>query len=171
MRHADALSPRTFDAFVALPREATTWVVATAAGPAVAERLGARAVELPPLRTRPEDIAPTAAALLRGRRLRPEALQLLERLPWRGNVRELESALRTTHTSDVRVEDLPAELRARAARVPTSGLQRVEAEAIARALAGCDGNKRDAARELGISRSTLYRKLRAYGLDLEHRAW
>ena len=104
--------------------------------------------------------------------MRPEALQLLERLPWPGNVRELESALRSAARAlEVRLEDLPAELRARAARVPTSGLQRVEAEAIARALAGCDGNKRDAARELGISRSTLYRKLRAYGLDLEHRAW
>jgi sigma-54 dependent transcriptional regulator, acetoin dehydrogenase operon transcriptional activator AcoR len=171
VRHADALSPRTFDAFAALSRTAAAWVAATAAGPAVAERLGARAVELPPLRTRPEDIAPTAAALLRGRRLRPEALQLLERLPWPGNVRELEGALRGTDAFEVRVEDLPAELRARAARVPTSGLQRVEAEAIARALAGCDGNKRDAARELGISRSTLYRKLRAYGLDLEHRAY
>jgi len=171
VRHADALSPRTFDALAALARAATALVVATAAHPHPAERLGARAVELPPLRARPEDLAPIAAALLRGRRLRPEALQLLERLPWPGNIRELESALRTTHAPEVRVEDLPPELRARAARVPTSGLQRVEAEAIARALAGCDGNKRDAARELGISRSTLYRKLRAYGLDLEHRAW
>ncbi len=172
VRHADALAPRTFDALASLPRAATTWVAVTAAGPALAERLGARAVELPPLRTRPEDIAPIAAALLRGRRARPEALQLLERLPWPGNVRELDSALRSAAGArDVRLEDLPAELRARAARVPTSGLQRVEADAIARALAGCGGNKRDAARELGISRSTLYRKLRAYGLDLEHRAW
>ena len=39
------------------------------------------AVEIPPLRTRPEDIAPIAAALS-AQRLRPEALQLLERLPW-----------------------------------------------------------------------------------------
>ena len=94
VRHADALSPRTFDAFAALARAATTWIAATAAHPGPAERLGARAVELPPLRTRPEDIAPIAGALLGGRRLRPEALQLLERLPWPGNVRELESALR-----------------------------------------------------------------------------
>ena len=133
--------------------------------------LGARAVELPPLRTRPEDIGPIAAALLRERRLRPEALQLLERLPWPGNVRELALALRATSAPVIGVDDLPAELRAQAARVPTSGLQRLEAEAIARALAGCGGNKREAARELGISRSTLYRKLRSYGLDLERRAF
>jgi transcriptional regulator of acetoin/glycerol metabolism len=133
--------------------------------------LGARAVELPPLRTRPEDIGPIAASILGARRLRPEALQLLERLPWPGNVRELELALRATIAPVVGIDDLPAELRALAARVPTSGLQRLEAEAIARALAGCGGNKREAARALGISRSTLYRKLRAYGLDLERRAF
>jgi transcriptional regulator of acetoin/glycerol metabolism len=133
--------------------------------------LGVRAVEIPPLRTRPEDIAPIAAALLGPRRLRPEALQLLERLPWPGNVRELAVALHATHAPAIGVDDLPADLRAQAARVPTSGLQRLEAEAISRALAGCGGNKRDAARALGISRSTLYRKLRAYGLDLERRAF
>ena len=133
--------------------------------------LGVRAVEIPPLRTRPEDIGPIAASILGGRRLRPEALQLLERLPWPGNVRELAVALHATHAPVIGVDDLPADLRAQAARVPTSGLQRLEAEAISRALAGCGGNKRDAARALGISRSTLYRKLRAYGLDLERRAF
>jgi transcriptional regulator of acetoin/glycerol metabolism len=133
--------------------------------------LGVRAVELPPLRERPEDIGPIAAALLGGRRLRPEALQLLERAPWPGNVRELALALHATSAPVIGVGDLPAELRALGARVPTSGLQRLEAEAIARALAGCGGNKREAARALGISRSTLYRKLRSYGLDLERRAF
>jgi sigma-54 dependent transcriptional regulator, acetoin dehydrogenase operon transcriptional activator AcoR len=143
----------------------------TAVDPSAARRLGARAVELPPLRTRPEDIGPIAAAILGERRLRPEALQLLERLPWPGNVRELALALHATKSPVIGVGDLPPELRAQAARVPTTGLQRLEAEAIARALAGCGGNKREAARALGISRSTLYRKLRAYGLDLERRAF
>ena len=86
-------------------------------------------------------------------------------------MRELAGVLRATRGAEIRVEDLPADLLAQAARVPTTGLQRVEAEAIARALAGCDGNKLEAARALGISRSTLYRKLRAYGLDLEHHAF
>jgi transcriptional regulator of acetoin/glycerol metabolism len=146
-------------------------LASTAPDPSAAEGLGARAVELPPLRTRPEDIGPIAASILGERRLRPEALQLLERLPWPGNVRELAIALHATSAPVIGVDDLPPELRARAARVPTSGLQRLEAEAIARALAGCGGNKREAARALGISRSTLYRKLRAYGLDLERRAF
>jgi sigma-54 dependent transcriptional regulator, acetoin dehydrogenase operon transcriptional activator AcoR len=150
---------------------APTELAATAGDPSAAERLGARAVELPPLRTRPEDIGPIAAAILGNRRLRPEVLQLLERLPWPGNVRELAIALHATHAPVIGVDDLPPDLRAAAARVPTTGLQRLEAEAIARALAGCGGNKLEAARELGISRSTLYRKLRAYGLDLERRAY
>jgi sigma-54 dependent transcriptional regulator, acetoin dehydrogenase operon transcriptional activator AcoR len=146
-------------------------LAATAPDASAADRLGARAVEIPPLRTRPEDIGPIAASILGDRRLRPEALQLLERLPWPGNVRELAIALHATSAPLIGVGDLPPELRARAARVPTTGLQRLEAEAIARALAGCAGNKLEAARELGISRSTLYRKLRAYGLDLERRAF
>ena len=146
-------------------------LAATAPDPSAADRLGARAVEIPPLRTRPEDIGPIAASILGDRRLRPEALQLLERLPWPGNVRELAIALHATSAPSIGVGDLPPELRALAARVPTTGLQRLEAEAIARALAGCGGNKLEAARALGISRSTLYRKLRAYGLDLERRAF
>ena len=155
----------------------TPWSVATASDPAAAEALGARAVELPPLRVRPQDVAPAADVLLgrHGRpgfrqRLRPDALQLLERLTWPGNVRELEWALEAAvavrRTGDLRPEDLPADLRGSPARGAATGLRRVEAEAIARALAACDGNKREAARELGIARSTLYRKLRAYGLEL-----
>jgi transcriptional regulator of acetoin/glycerol metabolism len=107
--------------------------------------------------------------------VRPEAAQLLARLPWPGNARELENVLRLAlqrrHVGDLRLEDLPADLRQGAARNASTALQRLEAEAIVEALAAADGNKRRAAQALGVSRSTLYRKLRAYGIELDRLAY
>ena len=94
---------------------------------------------------------------------------------WPGNVRELENVLRLAlqrrHVGDLRIEDLPAEVRPAAARNAATALQRLEAEAIVEALAAADGNKRRAAQALGVSRSTLYRKLRAYGIELDRLAY
>ncbi|WP_101833951.1 helix-turn-helix domain-containing protein [Frankia canadensis] len=57
-------------------------------------------------------------------------------------------------------------MRARAARRQLHGLERVEAQAILQALAEAAGNKKVAADALGIARLTLYRKVRAFGVDL-----
>jgi transcriptional regulator of acetoin/glycerol metabolism len=107
--------------------------------------------------------------------LRPDALQLLQRLPWPGNVRELERVVRAAtarrHSGDIRVEDFPAGLLAKAAPRRLTAIEHAELEAIVEALDAAGGNKRDAARRLGIARSTLYRKLRAYGLDLDRTAF
>jgi sigma-54 dependent transcriptional regulator, acetoin dehydrogenase operon transcriptional activator AcoR len=186
LRHADALS----EPVARRVAEAATapWTVATAAdadAPALRvllARLAMTTVEVPPLRLRPDDIPVLARALVRRhgsptlrQGVRPEAAQLLARLPWPGNVRELENVLRLAlqrrHVGDLRIEDLPAEVRPAAARNAATALQRLEAEAIVEALAAADGNKRRAAQALGVSRSTLYRKLRAYGIELDRLAY
>jgi sigma-54 dependent transcriptional regulator, acetoin dehydrogenase operon transcriptional activator AcoR len=186
LRHADALS----EPVARRVAEAATapWTVATAAdadAPALRvllARLAMTTVEVPPLRLRPDDIPVLARALVRRhgsptlrQGVRPEAAQLLARLPWQGNVRELENVLRLAlqrrHVGDLRIEDLPAEVRSAAARNAATALQRLEAEAIVEALAAADGNKRRAAQALGVSRSTLYRKLRAYGIELDRLAY
>ncbi|HEY7621142.1 MAG TPA: helix-turn-helix domain-containing protein, partial [Solirubrobacteraceae bacterium] len=160
------------------------WVAATASDPAAPalRALAMTVVEVPPLRRRPEDVPVLSRALARRhgspalpQGVRPEAAQLLARLPWPGNVRELENvirlALQRRHAGDLRIEDLPADVRPAGARNAATALQRLEAEAIVEALAAADGNKRRAAQALGVSRSTLYRKLRAYGIELDRLAY
>jgi transcriptional regulator of acetoin/glycerol metabolism len=190
LRHVDALSERAARrvADVLADAPAPRWIVATAADPAapalrvLLSRLAMTCVDVPPLRVRPDDIPVLARALTRrhgppalGQGVRPEAAQLLARLPWPGNVRELENvvrlALQHRHVGDLRLEDLPAEVRPAGARNAATALQRLEAEAIVEALAAADGNKRRAAQALGVSRSTLYRKLRAYGIELDRLAY
>ena len=179
LRHADALSERA-----ARRLAAPAWVVATATDPAAPalRALGTTAVEVPPLRLRPDDVPVLARALARRhgsptlhQGVRPEAAQLLARLPWPGNVRELENvirlALQRRHVGDLRIEDLPADTRPAGVRNAATALQRLEAEAIVEALAAAGGNKRRAAQALGVSRSTLYRKLRAYGIELDRLAY
>jgi transcriptional regulator of acetoin/glycerol metabolism len=193
LRHVDELSARGASGLARLIESAPAegpWIAATAGsdqprGPAwrrLHDRLAVCDVEVPPLRMRPEEIPDLARALLRRHSrssfhgaLRADAVQLLQRLPWPGNVRELERVLRAAsarrHTGDVRVEDLPPHLLAEAAPRPLTALEHAELEAIVEALEEAGGNKRDAARRLGIARSTLYRKLRAYGLDLGRTAF
>jgi sigma-54 dependent transcriptional regulator, acetoin dehydrogenase operon transcriptional activator AcoR len=189
LRHADALSERAARRLAdVLGAARAPWIVATAADPAapalrvLLSRLAMTRVDVPPLRLRPDDIPVLARALTRRhgsatlrQGVRPEAAQLLARLPWPGNVRELENVLRLAlqrrHVGDLRLEDLPAEVRPAAARNAATALQRLEAEAIVEALAAADGNKRRAAQALGVSRSTLYRKLRAYGIELDRLAY
>ena len=61
-------------------------------------------------------------------------------------------------------KDLPPECRATTRRVLTP-LEAIECDAIVDALLDTDGNKAEAARQLGMSRATIYRKIRGYGLS------
>ncbi|MDH3756114.1 MAG: Fis family transcriptional regulator, partial [Acidimicrobiia bacterium] len=99
--------------------------------------------------------------------------QALGRHDWPDNVRELERVVRqivlTHRPRDVAAADLPPELLARANGPFLGQLERAELEVMLRALDRAGGNKTKAAKSIGMARSTLYRKLRDYGLDLDRR--
>jgi DNA-binding NtrC family response regulator len=142
-------------------------------------------VELPPLRQRAGDVDRLAELFVIrlnerygfSRRLGSEALALLRRHDWPGNVRELqhviESAAVVCEGSEILPEHLPAALRGKAPspplrpepgdRLPT--LQEMERAHIERALHACGGHRGHAARALGISERSLYRKLEEYRLS------
>ena len=129
-----------------------------------------RRVELPPLRARRADIPALAKTILAG--IRPEstprltagALELLAAQPWPGNLRELETVLSDVaeqrSTGDITARDLAPLCPVTTTAPKLSGWQQAEYEAITRTLAAVGGNKVRAARELGISRSTLYNRIR-----------
>ena len=139
-------------------------------------------VTVPPLRGRPEDIADITRTLIRRHapgRLRPGvapgALRVLIRHSWPGNVRELEALLLRLlvdgRTCDITPMDL-AELDPGTSRNRSLGnLEALERDAIVAALRDADGNRTRAALALGMSRSTLYRKIGQYGIDLERRVF
>lgn len=134
-------------------------------------------LEVPPLRERLDDL-PMLLTALGARAARgddvvhwmPDAVQALGRLSWPGNVAALEAMVRGTvarrSSGYIGASDLPPDLVARSTHRPLARLEQAEADTIMRALRDADGNKHRAAESLGIARSTLYRKVRALGLDL-----
>ncbi|MEJ8281180.1 sigma-54-dependent Fis family transcriptional regulator [Pseudonocardia spirodelae] len=188
LREVDRLPPAAAAALgdVLEPyRESTdperAWVVATRSvsgavdGPELGQLLRAfpRTIEVPPLRHHVEDVTELVpyllARLTRGADLTcsPEALRVLMRHRWPGNVEQLYQVLRKVvsrrRAGVIRVEDLPPETRALTRRVLTP-LESIECDAIVDALLDADGNKAEAARRLGMSRATIYRKIRGYGI-------
>jgi len=152
-------------------------------------RLNVIAIELPPLRDRPEDIVPLARQFLaghdaeqtEGKRLSRAAMRLLMAHRWPGNVRELANAMehaRLIAPSDVVLpEHLPPAIRSLAPReepapkppaaAGESGvktLEESEIEAVRRALEQTGGNRTKAAELLGITRRGLIYKLKRLGL-------
>jgi len=140
-------------------------------------RLKVLHVALPPLRDRPEDI-PALVEHFIGRfnaRLRTKvdgltdaALQVLVRHEWKGNVRELEhvieSAMVLRKRGTITVDHLPGDLTASAdPRASWEGLKdavrRFEREHVLRTLARTNFDKREVARVLGVSLTSVYRKL------------
>ena len=96
-------------------------------------------------------------------------MRVLMRNRWPGNVEQLYQVLRTTvarrRSGVVELADLPPECRATTRRVLTP-LEAIECDAIVDALLDTHGNKVEAARQLGMSRATIYRKIREYGLTV-----
>lgn len=134
--------------------------------------LGAVQVQIPPLRERSEDIPLVAGVVARAgaRRitLSSGALRALIRAPWPGNVIQLRATLLSVASQvsgEIQATHLPAEIQACATRRQLTTLEHVELRAILDALKQANGNKVVAARIVGVSRSTLYRKLNSYRID------
>ena len=144
-------------------------------------RLNVIPIQLAPLRERREDILPLAHHFLErhtaeaGRRLHlaPEAEQILLAHAWPGNVRELENAIERAvvlaRNDAITAEDLLLEQGLVAPAASTDGtlqesLDRAAAARIRAALEAAQGQRGEAARILGIERTTLYRMMKRLGL-------
>lgn len=186
LQHLDALDPALGPAVTALIASARAWLVATAgpAGPepareypapeytAVAERFGVIA-DVPPLRDRAAEIhrlITEIIAQLHPRpprpRCTPDALAALSDGEWPGNVRQLRQVVATALTRsmscDITIDDLPGGYAGTARGRRQSGLERAEREALLTALRAAGWDREAAARGLGISRATIYRKLKRH---------
>lgn len=146
-------------------------------------RLHVVELAVPPLRERREDIMVLANVFVHEfaeafgktvRGLTPDAERALVRHDWPGNVRELKNAMGRAcmlvehewiDTADLRID---AGLTAQAPAGPVRPMQEVEREQVVRALGETNGNKKEAARRLGISRRAFYRRLEKYGLYAPH---
>ena len=156
-------------------------------------RLNVIPFHVPPLRERREDIPLLARHFVgvlsaehgrRPRAIAPEALAALSRLPWPGNVRELRNiierlvimapgdSIERRHLPSTLLESLPAE-EPPAAEPPAEGggggrlsdaREAFERGYILAKYRECGGNMSRTAEALGVERSNLYRKMKAYGL-------
>ena len=148
-------------------------------------RLNVLPLRVPPLRERAEDIPLLAAHFVeqfsrqygRARRLAAETLPVLQRYRWPGNVRELKNMIERlvilVQGDTIRLEDLPEGLREGLAAAPDpfqgiaslrEGREQFEKQLILMKLHEAGGNVVRAAEMLGLERSNLYRKMRAYGI-------
>ncbi|MHB8069586.1 MAG: sigma-54-dependent transcriptional regulator [Desulfobaccales bacterium] len=141
-------------------------------------RLNVIHLQVPPLRERPEDIPLLAQHFLRryatetGKKshsIHPEALEAMRRYAWPGNVRELENAIERAVVvgkgRQIRPGDLPFSSAPNGPEVLGSlSLEDVERRYIAQVLAAENGNISNTAKVLRINRTTLYHKIKKYGL-------
>lgn len=149
-------------------------------------RLNVLTLRIPPLRDRKQDIPLLAGHVLERvarttgvhRTISDEALRRMLDYDWPGNVRELENCLERacalSSSATLQIGDLPTSLRNLAHEIyPTLDLTpggsivtlwELEKRAILQALEQVHGDKLEAARQLGIGKTTLYRKLKEYGV-------
>ncbi|MGN7719407.1 sigma-54-dependent transcriptional regulator [Chitinophaga sp. 22620] len=135
-------------------------------------------IHLPPLRDRKEDIVPLAEyflGLYRKKYNRPVAFlhesltAQLEKYDWPGNIRELQHAIERAvilcQGKTLMPKDVFVKTNAAAESLDTGfNLEEMERNMISQALKKCNGNITDAARELGLSRAALYRRMEKYNL-------
>jgi DNA-binding NtrC family response regulator len=145
-------------------------------------RLNVFPVQVPPLRERVEDIEKLSRHFVKrfarrcGKKigaLSDAAVAKLKGYPWPGNVRELENVIERAiilcRTDTVEDGDLDFGIRRAPGAIPTANLSDALEDLEKRKLVGAiekhRGRKSDVARELGINRSTLYYRLKKYGLE------
>ena len=135
-------------------------------------------ISIPPLCERPEDIPLLVDHFLAtfrkksGKpidRITPEALAVLRRSPLPGNVRELENAVEHAfvmcHGTEITPEHLPPHIGAGSVPLNGNGKPSNEKDLIVQVLNRYKGNRSKAAIELGMHRSTLWRKIKMLGID------
>ena len=136
-------------------------------------------IDLPPLRQRREDILPLAGEFLHRYAARyakhidgfdAEAAREMEAYPWAGNIRELQHTVEKAVILCDGPMITPSTLLLRPTEAPSPAesdvttLDEMERSMIARAMERCGGNMTEVARQLGITRQTLYNKIKRYGL-------
>lgn len=148
-------------------------------------RLNVIPIQVPPLRDRPEDVAPLALHFIEvlsrdlrqpARKISPETTRALERYEWPGNARQLRNTLERIllleDADPIEAKHLPPEVLGTHDNgdalvvLPATGLSldELERELICQALERTDGNKTGAARLLGLSRDTLRYRLEKFGI-------
>ncbi len=157
-------------------------------------RLNSFCIHIPPLRERKEDIPLLCQHFINQlnnelkkdiKGVTQEVLDLFMELPWEGNVRELRNVIERSYIMAkgefIDIEDLPVEYKEIKGKDPTQSidddindidmleespttLEELEKRYIAKVLKMTSGNRSKAARILGLSRRSLYRKLKKYGL-------
>lgn len=147
-------------------------------------RLNVLPIHVPALRERPEDIPEIVAHVLRRiankmggtvPTITDEARQLLLQHTWPGNVRELENVLEracafcsgsTITADDLFLDQLGREPAPATTTLAGRTLAEIEKQAIIDTLQACQGNKKAAARELGIDEKSIYNKMKRLGISL-----
>jgi DNA-binding NtrC family response regulator len=150
-------------------------------------RVNVVSVHMPPIRERVSDVPLLAEHFLRrfakenGKDIQgidEATIELFARYPWPGNVRELENCIERavvlTRNKTLTVEDLPPQMRQEAQEAPArqsdevvalkSWLEDPERRYIEHALRMKNGNRQETAKALDINRTTLFNKMRKYGL-------
>ena len=146
-------------------------------------RLQVVPITIPPLRERPEDIPALVESFLahftskhkkRPRKLSAEAMQVCQRFPWPGNVRQLRNVMErlvlTRRGATIDVKELPDFIQAHEQNTmpfmvrPGMSLAEAEKMLIRQTLRHATANREQAAKLLGISRRSLQYKIKQYGL-------
>ncbi len=141
-------------------------------------RINTVEIHIPPLRERVEDIIPIAEHYLdkyvskyrkQGMKLEPSAVKKLQNHSWPGNVRELQHAIERVvilaNDLSINANDFPVGNSPTAPTSNTVNKNEVEKELILKAIKKHQGNLTKASEDMGIGRSTLYRKMKKYGLE------